>query len=149
MGLLKKYITMFREDMKEVMSRRCGLDELNNFIMLLGFLYVIAAFFVHRWKWVFVLTAFVFIVLCYMRVFSKDLEKRRKENDFYMRYMGSTVRFVKYLTTSVKMKFKTMKDTEYAYFVCSSCGQILRVPKGKLKVSIRCPKCNQTFVKRT
>jgi len=40
---------MFREDMKEVMARRCGLDELNNFIMLIGFIYVVVALFTNKW----------------------------------------------------------------------------------------------------
>lgn len=149
MNLLKKYITMFREDMKEVMSRRCGLDELNNFIMLLGFIFVVTALFMDKRQWVFILIATALIVLCYIRVFSKNLAKRKKENDFYMRYMGNVVRFVNYLITCVKMKIRTMKDEQYAYFVCSSCGQILRIPKGKYRVSIRCPKCSKTFVKRT
>lgn len=149
MNLLKKYITMFREDMKDVMSRRCGLDELNNFIMLLGFVFVVTAMFVHKWKWVYILIATALIVLCYIRVFSKQLDKRRRENDFYMRYMGSVVRYVNYLMMCIKMKIRTMQDEQNAYFVCKTCGQILRVPKGKYRVSVRCPKCNATFVKRT
>lgn len=149
MNLLKKYITMFREDMKDVMSRRCGLDELNNFIMLIGFVFVLVALFVHKRKWIFVLIATILIMLCYIRVFSKEISKRRKENDFYMHYMGTTVKFVNYLIMCIKMKVKTMQDNEYAYFVCKTCGQILRIPKGKFRVSVRCPKCNTTFVKRT
>lgn len=129
------------------MKRRCGLDELNNFIMLIGFIYVVAALFTNN-KW-FILIGAVFIVLCYIRVFSKNLEKRKKENDVYMRYMGSNVEFVKFVKLSVKMKIKTMKDSEYYYFVCSSCSQIIRLPKGKNKINVRCPKCSKTFIKRT
>lgn len=147
MELLKKYITMFRADMKDVMSRRCGLDELSNFIMLIGFIYIVAAIFTHNWK--FTLVGAVFVVLCYLRVFSKKIDKRKKENDIYMRYMGGVVKVFGRLKLSVKMKIKTMQDSQYAYFVCSTCGQIVRVPKGKNKVNIRCPKCNMTFIKRT
>lgn len=147
MELLKKYITMFREDMRDVMSRRCGLDELNNFIMLFGFIYIVTALFTR--KWIFILIGAVFIVLCYVRVFSKKLDKRKRENDIYMRYMGGVVRIARILKLSIKMKIKTVRDAEYAYFVCNTCGQIVRVPKGKNKVSIRCPKCNMTFIKRT
>lgn len=138
---------MFREDMKEVMSRRCGLDELNNFIMLIAFIYIVTAMFTQ--KRLFVLMGAVFVVLCYFRVFSKNLEKRRKENAFYMNYMGGVVKLVKHWKLCLKMKIKTIQDKEYAYFVCNTCGQIVRVPKGKNKVNIRCPKCNMTFIKRT
>ncbi|MBQ9984561.1 MAG: hypothetical protein IJP29_08220 [Lachnospiraceae bacterium] len=147
MGLLKKYVTMFREDMKEVMARRCGLDELNNFIMLIGFVYVVFALFTGNKLCI--ICGAVCIILGYMRVFSKNLEKRRKENAVYMRYMGGVVRVVKYCKVCIKMWIKTLKDKEYYYFVCSACHQIIRVPKGKNKVSIRCPKCEKTFIKRT
>lgn len=145
--MLKKYVTMFRADMKEVMKRRCGLDELNNFIMLVGFIYVVIALFTN--SWICILFGAIFIVLCYLRVFSKNLEKRKKENDIYMRYMGGVVGFVKYCKMCVKMRIKTMKDEEYYYFVCSACHQIVRLPKGKNKINVRCPKCSKTFIKRT
>lgn len=145
--MLKKYINMFREDMRYVMSRRCGLDELNNFIMLIGFIFVIIALFTH--KWIFVLFGAIFVTLCYMRVFSTNIDKRKTENDVYMRYMGKVVRSADYIKLIVKMKIRSIRDKEYIYFVCSSCKQVIRVPKGKNKVSVRCPKCGATFVKRT
>lgn len=147
MRLLKKYVTMFREDMRDVMSRRCGLDELNNYIILIGFIFILISLFSK--KWVFTLFGAFFVILCYVRVFSKKLDKRRKENDFYMRYMGRVVGVVQYIKLCARMKVKTIKDEEYAYFVCSTCKQIVRVPKGKNKVNIRCPKCNMTFIRRT
>lgn len=147
MRLLKKYVTMFREDMRDVMSRRCGLDELNNFIILIGFIFILISLFSK--KWIFTLLGAFFVILCYVRVFSKKLDKRQKENDFYMRYMGRAVGVVRYIKLCVRMKIKTIKDAEYAYFVCGTCKQIVRVPKGKNKVNIRCPKCNMTFIRRT
>lgn len=145
--MLKKYITMFRSDIKEAMSNRCGQDELNNLLMLIGFVYVVVAMFTHNW--IFTLVGAAFIVLCYLRVFSKKVEKRKRENAIYMKYMGDVVRYVEYLILCVKMKCKSIADKEYAYFVCSQCKQIIRIPKGKNKINIRCPKCNNTFVKRT
>ncbi len=145
--MLQKYITMLRADIKEAMGRRCGLDELNNLIMLIGFIYVVAALFTKNK--IFLLLGAVFIILCYVRVFSKNLEKRKKENVFYMRYMGNVVLEARILKLMIRMKFKSIMDKEYAYFVCGECHQVIRVPKGKNKVNIRCPKCNHTFVKRT
>lgn len=147
MDLWRKYVTMFREDMKIVMSKRCGLDELNNFIMLIGFIFILISLFTQ--KGIFTLFGALFVVICYLRVFSKKLDKRRRENAFYMRYMGKTVSFVRLQKLKIKMVIKSARDREYVYFVCSSCGQIIRVPKGKNKVSIRCPKCSATFIKRT
>ncbi len=145
--MFKKYFSMFREDMRYVMAKRCGLDELNNFIMLIGFIFVVIALFTH--KWLFVLIGAFFVTLCYLRVFSTNIDKRMRENDFYMRYMGRVVRFVDYIKLIIKMQVRSIRDKEYVYFVCSSCKQVIRVPKGKNKVSVRCPKCSATFVKRT
>lgn len=145
--MFKKYIKMFREDMRYVMSRRCGLDELNNFIMLIGFIYIVAALITK--KWVFSLVGAIFVILCYMRVFSTNLVRRRKENDFYMQYMGHVVEAVRELKLRIKMIVKSARDKEYKYFVCGACKQIIRVPKGKNKVSIKCPKCGTSFVGRT
>lgn len=147
MELWQKYITMFREDMRIVMSKRCGLDELNNFIMLVGFVFVVVSLFARNG--IFTLLGAFFIVLCYMRVFSKKLDKRKKENDFYMQYMGSVVKVVRLWKLKIKMQIRSMKDKEYKYFVCSSCRQIIRIPKGKNKISVRCPKCSKTYIKRT
>ncbi|HCJ09413.1 MAG TPA: hypothetical protein DHV96_13970 [Lachnospiraceae bacterium] len=145
--MLQKYITMLREDIKEAMGRRCGLDELNNLIMLVGFLYVVAALFTKNK--IFLLLGAAFVVLCYLRVFSKNVDKRKRENDFYMRYMGKVVLEARLLKLMTRMKCKSILDKEYVYFVCDECHQVIRVPKGKNKVNIRCPKCNHTFVKRT
>ncbi|MGN0436959.1 MAG: hypothetical protein ACI4F4_00425 [Lachnospiraceae bacterium] len=147
MELWRKYITMLREDMKDVMSRRGGLDELNNFIMLVGFVFIVISLLTQ--KGIFTILGALFVVICYYRMFSKKLEKRHKENDFYMRYMGTVVNFVRLQKLKLKMFVKSKKDKEYVYFVCSTCRQVIRVPKGKNKVSIRCPKCGATFIKRT
>lgn len=147
MDLWRKYITMFREDMKIVMSKRCGLDELNNFIMLLGFVFIMISLFTGNGLFTFL--GALFVVLCYLRVFSKKLDKRRRENDFYMRYMGRVVHVTHLWKLKIKMWLRSRKDKEYVYFVCSSCRQIIRIPKGKNKISVRCPKCGKTYIKRT
>lgn len=147
MELLHKYIAMFRRDLADVMSRRCGLDELNSFIMLVGFVFVLISLF--SGKSIFTLFGLLFVILCYVRVFSKKLDRRRKENAIYLRYMGGVVTWCRKVSLILRMQVRTWKDKEYAYFVCGTCGQIVRVPKGKNKISIRCPKCGTSFVKRT
>lgn len=147
MDLWRKYVTMFREDMKIVMSKRCGLDELSNFIMLIGFVFVVVALFTQNA--IFTGVGALFVVMAYLRIFSKKVDKRRKENSFYMKYMGNVVNFIRLIKLKIKMAIRSMKDKEYVYFVCGTCKQVIRLPKGKNKVSVRCPKCGTTYVKRT
>ena len=37
----------------------------------------------------------------------------------------------------------------YKVFICPTCKQKLRVPRGKGKISISCPKCGTSFIKKT
>ena len=40
-------------------------------------------------------------------------------------------------------------DSTHRIYKCPTCGQKVRVPKGKGKISIHCPNCNCNFIKRT
>ena len=57
---------MLREDIGNAMSKRCGLDELNNLLMLVGFIFIVIALFTRNW--IFTLVGAAFVVLCYLRV---------------------------------------------------------------------------------
>jgi len=42
-----------------------------------------------------------------------------------------------------------IKDREHRYFDCPKCRQMVRVPRGKGKISITCPKCREKFVRKS
>ena len=42
-----------------------------------------------------------------------------------------------------------LKDREHRYFDCPKCRQLVRVPRGKGKIAITCPRCREKFVKKT
>ncbi len=68
------------------------------------------------------------------RMFSKDLYKRREENSRFLRLWWS-------LRNGHKSARERRADTEHKYFTCKKCKTICRVPAGKGKVEITCPKC--------
>ena len=45
--------------------------------------------------------------------------------------------------------FDRLKDRQHRYFACPKCRQTVRVPRGKGKISITCPRCKERFVKKT
>ena len=67
------------------------------------------------------------------RMFSKNLTKRRAENQKFMGWIW------KARNNAAGAKARRA-DKEHKYFTCR-CGAICRVPVGKGKIVITCPKC--------
>ena len=45
--------------------------------------------------------------------------------------------------------FDRLKDRQHRYFDCPKCRQTVRVPRGKGKIAISCPKCGEKFIRKT
>lgn len=76
----------------------------------------------------------VLAVVIFWRMFSKNLVKRRAENAKFLTWWYP----VKNRIAGVKARHA---DKEHKYFTCRSCKTICRVPVGKGKIVITCPKC--------
>lgn len=77
------------------------------------------------------------------RMFSKDISKRRMENYKFAMLVSPVYARLK----KIQNRLKDRKI--YRYFKCPNCKSKLRLPKGKGKIMITCPKCNTKFTKRT
>lgn len=75
-------------------------------------------------------------LMCYVlfRLFSKNLSKRRAENQRYLNWLWR----MKSRTSGAKARHA---DRDHRYFTCKNCGTICRVPVGKGNIVITCPKC--------
>ena len=82
------------------------------------------------------------LVYLFFRTLSKNLYKRQSENAKYLKIQN---KFLRDKNTRKKMwdERKTHK-----YFKCK-CGTRLRVPRGKGKIEITCPKCKTKIIKKT
>ena len=83
------------------------------------------------------------IIWSYFRMFSKDYSRRSAENRWYLNK-----------TYKIRSKFAGLKNwmaqsKDYHIYKCPSCKQKSRIPRGKGKIEIRCPKCSTTFIKRS
>ena len=72
------------------------------------------------------------IVWIFFRMFSRNLGKRRRENE---KFCG----FFKLL----KNKFRDRKT--HVYRKCPNCRAVLRLPKSKGKHTVVCPRCKNRF----
>ena len=73
-------------------------------------------------------------VLVLFRMFSRKLYKRQAENQKWLQARSRR----RGAASAAKAR---RADTEHKYFTCKRCKTICRVPVGKGKVIITCPKC--------
>jgi len=83
------------------------------------------------------------MIWCLFRVFSRNLSRRQAENQ---RFLTAGSRFGSDLRA---WRERQRQRKEYKFFRCGGCGNWLRVPKGKGKIQITCPRCGQRFSGRT
>ena len=123
------------------MYGRYGVDAFGKFLVILGLALIIFSGFT-RFRLI-PLLAWVVIIYAYFRIFSRNIYKRSAENQSYLKRTAKIRSF--WLNQKNLMK---QRKTHHIY-KCPSCHQKIRVPKGKGKIEIRCPKCQNTFVKRS
>ena len=82
------------------------------------------------------------MVLILFRMFSKNLYKRQAENGKFMNWLWS----VKNKNAGAKARHA---DKDHKYFTCKQCKAICRVPVGKGKIIITCPKCGAKIEAKT
>ena len=94
-------------------------------------------------SYLFYILFLICITYALVLVFSKNIPKRYQENQKFLQKTALPQRYLKL----AKLRWKDRKT--HRYYICSSCGQMIRVPKGKGMIEIRCPKCKASFQKRT
>jgi hypothetical protein len=127
--LIMKCIGAFRK----FMEGRYGSDKLNNMLVYIAFGLFILSLFI-PWAlgdWVLMICYYTLVVVVLLRMLSRNTYKRYQENRKYLRFM------------------ERLKDKEHRHFDCPRCRQPVRVPRGKGKIAITCPKCGEKFIKKT
>ena len=119
--------------LQRFMAGRYGTDKLNTSILFLGLILCVLSMFMPGKALVLVMTTLAYLCsfVVIFRAFSRNTYKRYRENRKYLDLIAR------------------IKDREHRYFSCPKCKQSVRVPKGKGKIAITCPKCRERFVKKT
>ena len=115
------------------MAGRYGTDKLNVLRLIVGLIVTVANMFV-KLGWlnlVLTLLGWLLLGLVIFRTLSRNIYKRYRENRKYL------------------MLLQRIKDREHRYYDCPKCRQQVRVPRGKGKIAITCPKCKEKFIKKT
>ncbi len=129
-----------KEKFLRFMQGRYGVDALNRGLLSLCIVLIIINIFADS----FIITCVMYGVWLIMmfRMFSKNIYKRYNENMKYLSYMKPLERYKNLLE-------KQKNDPNHKYFRCPSCKQLVRVPRGKGKITITCPKCQKQFDRKS
>lgn len=135
-----------KEKFQKFMTGRYGVDQLSNGLNILFFILILFSLFTRRN--VFLFLALIVMVLNYFRMFSKNFSKRYNENRIYTNMMSPVYNMMDKLKLKIQKQKKRDKK-KYKYYHCKNCGQELRIPRGKGKVTITCPICKHSFEGRS
>ncbi len=121
------------DGLRRFMAGRYGSDKLNIAILTAGVVISILAVFIPLApiKLLLMLLCYGLMIIAIFRMLSRQTYKRYQENRKYLQLL------------------ERFRDREHRYYDCPRCRQQVRVPRGKGKISITCPKCKEKFVKKT
>lgn len=133
------FFQKLRASFARFMYGRYGNDQFNMFLCGVIMLFYILGIFFGRIPvlgtilyylptilWIFVL----------VRILSRNFERRRRENAWFLSWWSP-------LSHGAKQRSARLKDKEHKYFTCKSCGAVCRVPRGRGKIIITCPRCGR------
>lgn len=129
-----------RDKIEKFMLGRYGEDQLNIFISIVFIILVVVNWWID--SIILRIVIYILIVINIYRSFSKNIVARSIENDKYIKYKRK-------VTRSFKIIQKSFKDKEHKYVLCPYCVQMIRLPRKKGQLEIKCPNCHKTFEKKT
>lgn len=123
------------------MQGRNGVDQLAQFLNIIVLILLVVSIFTK--SVILDIVPFVLMGYMYFRIFSRNIPKRSMENQRFcnMRY--------DFAIKKNKWKKEWEQRKIYRFFRCPMCHQKVRVPKGRGKICITCPKCRQEFIRRS
>ncbi len=119
----------------EFMRGRYGIDALGRFILYCSIALLLIGMIIRPLHFLYYV-AVVLVFYGYYRMFSRNVTKRYNENQKFLSIVNTQ-----------KARFAQRKT--HKIFKCPNCSQKIRVPKGKGKICIKCPKCRIEFIKKT
>jgi len=131
----------FRERMAVFMRGRYGMDQLGK-VLSFGTIIILLLSTILQ-VYILYIVGMIALVLGYFRIFSRNIGKRYEENQKFLNWRYKIVCKKSKIMASIKDRRTN------SIFNCPNCQQKIRVPKGKGKISIKCPKCRIEFVKKT
>ncbi|MBU5435333.1 hypothetical protein [Pseudoflavonifractor sp. MSJ-37] len=126
--------------LRRFMYGRYGGDQLSWFLLAVYVLLVFLSGLPHLG--VLSLLAWAVLIWSLYRSLSRQFAKRRAENAHFLTMAGPAIRWF-------RMRCTICRDKEHRYFRCPNCGQYLRVPRGKGRITVSCRNCGVSFEEKS
>lgn len=131
---------MIRNALQRFMYGRYGNDQLNMALLVL-YLALYLVYFLTGFDplyWI----SFAVILFALFRLLSRNPARRRGENAKFLKVAGPAIQWF-------RLRRTIHRDKEHCYFKCPNCGQQLRVPRGKGKITVTCRSCGAVFQEKS
>ena len=132
-GWFRQFAAKLTRGLQVFMAGRYGTDRLNMAILGTGLvaslLSVISPF--AGLNMILFFLSYGLMIWAIFRSLSRNTYKRYQENRKFLQV------------------FVRLKDRQHRYFDCPKCHQMVRVPRGKGKIAITCPKCREKFIRKS
>ena len=132
-GWFRQFSARLSALLRGFMAGRYGTDKLNMVILSVGLaVSLLSVFFRHPpVNLLLVVLSYGLMLWAIWRTLSRNTYKRYQENRKFLQLVDRA------------------KDRNNRYFDCPKCRQLVRVPRGKGKISITCPRCQEKFIRKT
>ena len=132
-GWFRHFSMKMAAALRDFMAGRYGTDRLNMVILCAGLGASVLSMMipVQPLNVIFWALSYVLMIIAIWRSLSRNTYKRYQENRKFLQF------------------FDRLKDRQHRYFDCPKCRQMVRVPRGKGKISITGPRCREKFVNKT
>ena len=130
---LRQFSARLSAGLRDFMAGRYGTDKLNMVILSVGLaVSLLSVFFRYPpVNLLLVALSYGLMIWAIFRTLSRNTYKRYQENRKFLQLVDRA------------------KDRNNRYFDCPKCRQLVRVPRGKGKISITCPRCQEKFIRKT
>ena len=131
--MFRQFMAQLSAKLQRFMAGRYGTDRLNMAILCTGLaVCLISPFFNNALiNLIFTAVSYGLMIWAICRSLSRNTYARYQENRKFLQF------------------FDRLKDRQHRYYDCPKCRQVVRVPRGKGKIAITCPKCRERFVRKT
>lgn len=130
-----------KNKLRQFMTGRYGTDHLGRFTM--GMAVACLLLYMMTKIYFFDILTWACLLMYYYRAMSRNVSKRYSEN---LKFLNMRNQFLGRFQHSKELR---EQKKIYRFYSCPGCHQKVRVPRGRGKIAITCPKCKAEFIRKS